>query len=121
MCWRASKGRKTSYYSRSHVHEAVIFEPAAVAYAAQSKGKCRDMSQVQCFSCKQFGHIARNCSKKICNYCNQQGHIISECPTRPPRPTQCSVQAFHATTNYAVGPSNGSASNNCVIQPGLIQ
>jgi hypothetical protein len=102
-------------------HEATIFEPVTVAYAAQSKGKSRDMRQVQCFSCKQFGHIARSCNKKFCNYCKQHGHIISECPTRPPRPTQRSIQAFHATTNHAVGPSTNGASNNSVIQPELIQ
>jgi hypothetical protein len=49
-----------------------------------------------------------------------KGHIISECPTCPPQPTQCSVQAFHATTNYAVGPSNGGTSNGGAIQPELI-
>ena len=100
-------------------HDATISEPVMVAYAAQSKGKNRDMKQVQCFSCKQFGHIARSCNKKFCNYCKQQGHIISECPTRPPRPTQRSVQAFHA--NHAVGPSTNGASNDSAIQPELIQ
>src|SRR4051812_1754253 len=65
-------------------HDAVTFEPVTVAYAAQSRGKGRDMRQVQCFSCKQFGHLARNCSKKFCNYCKQQSHIISDCPIRPP-------------------------------------
>lgn len=41
-----------------------------------------------------------------------KGHIIFECPTYPPQPTQCSMQAFHATTNYAVGLSNSGTSNN---------
>jgi hypothetical protein len=69
-----------------------------VAYSAQGTTNRRDMRHVECFSCKQFGHFARNCSKKFCNYCKQRGHIITECPTRPPRrPTQ----AFHATTNAA--------------------
>jgi hypothetical protein len=69
-----------------------------VASSAQGTTNRRDMRHVECFSCKQFGHFARNCSKKFCNYCKQRGHIITECPTRPPRrPTQ----AFHATTNAA--------------------
>lgn len=102
-------------------HDAVIFEPMTVAYAAQSRSKGRDMRQVQCFSCKKFGHIARSCNKKFCNYCKQQGHIISKCPTRPPRPTQRSVQAFHTTTNSAVGPSINTAPNNDAIHPELIQ
>lgn len=37
------------------------------------------MPQVQCFSCKQFGHIACNC-RKFCNYCKKQGHIIANYP-----------------------------------------
>lgn len=31
-----------------------------VAYSAQGIGKGREMRSVQCYSCKQFGHIARN-------------------------------------------------------------
>lgn len=52
-------------------HEAVISEPMTVAYIAQSRGKGRDMRQVQYFSCKQFGHISRSCVKKFCNYCKR--------------------------------------------------
>lgn len=102
-------------------HDAVISEPTMAAYVAQSRGKGRDMSQVQCFCCKQFGHIARSCNKKFCNYCKQQGHIIYECPTHPPLPTQRSVQVFHATTNSSVGPSINAAPNNDAIHSELIQ
>ncbi|KAJ0037679.1 hypothetical protein Pint_23256 [Pistacia integerrima] len=49
------------------------------------RNKGRDMHVVQCFSCKAFGHIARDCPKKFCNYCKKQGHIISACPIRPER------------------------------------
>nr|XP_027187658.1 uncharacterized protein LOC113785455 [Cicer arietinum] len=100
-------------------HDVVTSEP--VAYAAQSRGKGRDMRQVQCFSCKQFGHVARSCNMKFCNYCKKHGHIISDCPTRPPRPTQHSVQAFHATKSSAIGPSIPSASNGGALQPEMIQ
>ncbi|KAL9444096.1 hypothetical protein AB3S75_017303 [Citrus x aurantiifolia] len=56
----------------------------AIAYAtAHGKSKGRDMRQVQCFSCKEYEHIAVNCAKKFCNYCKKPGHIIKECPTRP--------------------------------------
>ncbi|KAH0657075.1 hypothetical protein KY285_031957 [Solanum tuberosum] len=37
-----------------------------VAFATQGKGKGRDMSRTQCYSCKEYGHIASNCSKKFC-------------------------------------------------------
>ena len=70
-------------------------DAVSVAYSAHSQGKSRDMQQVQCFSCKQFGHFARNCSKKFCNYCKQRGHIITDCPIRLEKKP---VQAFHATT-----------------------
>ena len=43
------------------------------------------MHVVQGFSCKDFGHIARDCPKKFYNYCKKQGHIISVCPIRPER------------------------------------
>ena len=55
----------------------------AVAYAAHGKGKGKYMRQVQCYSCKEYGHIVVNCSKKSYNYCKKPGNIINECPTRP--------------------------------------
>ncbi|KAJ8770907.1 hypothetical protein K2173_022079 [Erythroxylum novogranatense] len=51
-------------------------EVVNVAYAAQ--GRNRGKKQLQCYSCKEFEHIARNCDKKFCNYCKQDGHIIKE-------------------------------------------
>ena len=55
----------------------------------------RDMRAVQCFSCKTFGHIARDCHKKFYNYCTKHGHIISACPIRPKRKQGT---AYHAST-----------------------
>ena len=54
------------------------------------------MRVVQCFSCKDFGHIARDCPKKFCNYCKKQGHIISVCLIRPKRKQGT---AYHASTD----------------------
>jgi hypothetical protein len=70
--------------------------PAAVAFAAQGRGRGRNMGNVQCYSCKEYGHIANNCRKKFCNYCKQQGHIIKECPTRP---QNRKIQAFPAVVS----------------------
>jgi hypothetical protein len=50
--------------------------PNPVAYAAYGKGKGKDMRKVQCFSYKEYGHIAANCVKKSCNYCKKHGHFI---------------------------------------------
>ncbi|KAK2354222.1 coiled-coil domain-containing protein [Trifolium repens] len=102
-------------------HDAVISEPMTVAYAAQSRGEGRDVRQVQCFSCKQFGHFAHSCSKKFCNYCKLRGHIISDCPTRPPRSTQRPVHAFNATISSTVGSSIPGAYNGGALQPAIIQ
>ena len=42
--------------------------------------------KTQCHECKGYGHLARNCRKKLfCNYCKRTRHIISECTRRPPR------------------------------------
>ena len=74
---------------------ATISAPAFVAYAAQGRHTGRDMHVVQCFSCKSFGHIARDCPKKFCNYCKKQGHIISACPIRSKRKQGTT---YHAST-----------------------
>ena len=74
-----------------------------MAYAAQGKAKGRDISTVQCFCCKGFGHYASNCSKKFCNYCKKDGHIIKECPTRPPKKSE---------TAYATSVGSSSAGSS---------
>ena len=74
-----------------------------MAYAAQGKPKGRDISTVQCFCCKGFGHYASNCSKIFCNYCKKDGHIIKECPTRPPKKSE---------TAYATSVGSSSAGSS---------
>ena len=56
-----------------------------VAYVAHDRPRVRDMSAIQCFCCKGFGHFALKCPKKFCNYCKKDGHIIKECLIRPPK------------------------------------
>ena len=60
------------------------------------------MCAVQCFSCKDFGHIAWDCPKKFYNYCKKQGHIISVCLIRLERKQGI---AYHAS----IGVSSSSA------------
>ncbi|XP_010266766.1 PREDICTED: uncharacterized protein LOC104604200 [Nelumbo nucifera] len=49
-----------------------------MAFSVHGKSKGKDMSKVQCFSCKNYGHIAANCTQKFCNYCKKHGHIIKD-------------------------------------------
>ncbi|XP_048234261.1 uncharacterized protein LOC125370889 [Ricinus communis] len=79
--------------------QAVISGPKETAdliTLASTQGRNRGKGQSQCYNCKEFGHIARNYSKKLCNYCKQQGHIIKECPTRP---ENRKAQAFQAVVS----------------------
>ena len=66
------------------------------------------MRVVQCFSCKDFGHIALDCPKKFCNYCKKQGHIISACPIRPERKQGT---AYHASTGASSSAALPAASS----------
>ena len=63
------------------------------------------MRVVQCFSCKDFGHIAWDCPKKFCNYCKKQGHIISACPIRPERKQGTTYHAFTGVSSSTTLPA----------------
>ncbi|KAA8544031.1 hypothetical protein F0562_021792 [Nyssa sinensis] len=89
--------------------------PNPVAYAAYGRGKGKDMRKVQCFGCKEYGHIAAHCAKKVCNYCKKPGHFIRECPTRPPNRHATTYQAtintssasgMSSTSSFAAGSSS---------------
>jgi len=60
------------------------------------------MRFIQCYSCKGFGHLAKDCSQKFCNYCKQRGHIFSACPIRP-------TKKQGTTYHVSVGASSSAA------------
>lgn len=91
-------------------HRANVSALVSVAYAAQGRNKGRGMHDVRCFSCKAFGHIARDCPKKFCNYCKKQGHIISTCPIRPERKHGT---AYHAS----IGASSSTGASSSAALP----
>ena len=63
------------------------------------------MRAVKCFSCKSFGHIARDCRKKFCNYYKKHGHIIFACPLHPERKQGTAYHACTAASSYAALPA----------------
>ncbi|WVZ12533.1 hypothetical protein V8G54_017063 [Vigna mungo] len=69
-----------------------------VAYVAQGKSRRHDMSIIQCFSCKRFGHYASTCPKSF---------ATTECPIRPPRrpTTTFSTTTISSIPNSSVNPT----------------
>ncbi|KAJ8749870.1 hypothetical protein K2173_013785 [Erythroxylum novogranatense] len=97
------------------------FQPGnTLAFAVQGQGSGRNMSTVQCYSCKEYGHIAKNCKKKFCNYCKQQGHIIKECPTRPPRKISA-CQAEITPTVHAASTAPAAPTATAGVTPEMVQ
>jgi len=79
------------------------------------------MHQVQCFGCKEHGHIAANCANKVCNYCKKQGHFIKECLTWPPHHHATAYQAA-VHTSSALGMSSASfAAGSSSLTPEMVQ
>lgn len=76
------------------------------------------MNRTQCYNCKEYGHIAKNCGKNFCNYCKQQGHIIKECPTRP---QNRKVNNFHAAINGSTLENSSSGPLGQVFTPEMVQ
>ncbi|KAI4313336.1 hypothetical protein L6164_026322 [Bauhinia variegata] len=65
---------------------------------------------MQCYSCKEFGHIACNCGKKFYNYCKQHGQIVKECSIRP---KNWRARAFQAVVpNLNIGSTSTTTSTN---------
>jgi hypothetical protein len=93
-----------------------------VAYATYKKGKGKDMRKVQCFSCKEYGHIAANCAKKSFNYCKKHGHFIKECPIQP---QNRQATAYQVVVNTSSAPVMSSASSSVggssVLTPEMVQ
>ncbi|GAV85978.1 zf-CCHC domain-containing protein/gag_pre-integrs domain-containing protein [Cephalotus follicularis] len=74
-----------------------------VAFAA--KGKLGNPRTIQCYSCKEYEHIAKDCTKQFCNYCKKEGHIITNCHHRPQN--RNNAKAYHAIATESV-PTEGS-------------
>lgn len=104
----------------SLTQDSVTTAMVNVAYDAQAKGRLN--SQIQCYSCKEFGHIAKHWTKKFCNYCKKEGHIIKDCHIQPQNKQSPSVHsnlgAVHPATIQSQPPTTGSSST---LTPEMVQ
>ncbi|XP_040998129.1 uncharacterized protein LOC121244162 [Juglans microcarpa x Juglans regia] len=90
--------------------EKVFSEAVNVAYTAQGRGR----NKLQCFNCKEFGHIARNCPKKVCNYCKKEGHLIKDCCVRPQNRQSQAFQAdVQSSSSSAPSTVSSDSSHTC--------
>ncbi|KAF2324245.1 hypothetical protein GH714_011108 [Hevea brasiliensis] len=109
----------------SHTKYFQARDTVTVAFAAQGKGKGRDMNNIQCYSCKEYEHIAANCGKKFCNYCKQLGHIINVCPTCPQnRRANASSVAMNSSNHFAapvISTTPSTAAEPVVLTPDMAQ
>ncbi|XP_071728389.1 uncharacterized protein [Rutidosis leptorrhynchoides] len=92
-----------------------------IAYLAHGKSRERDMHNVQCFCCKEFGHYASNCPKKFCNYRKKDGHFIKECPIRPPKKSATTYTASIGTSRAAESVTTTQNTAAPTITPEMIQ
>ncbi|RVW35199.1 Retrovirus-related Pol polyprotein from transposon RE2 [Vitis vinifera] len=84
-----------------------------VAYAAQGRGPPMHSKNLQCFCCKEYGHIAVTCPKKFCSYCKKKATSAThDSPSTacsvpaPPAPDYCTpemVQQMLISTLSAMG------------------
>ncbi|GAV68422.1 zf-CCHC domain-containing protein [Cephalotus follicularis] len=77
----------------------------AIEVAFAATGKLGNPRTIQCYSCKEYRHIAKDCTKQLCNYCKKEGHIITNCRRRPQN--RNNAKAYRATATETV-PTEGS-------------
>lgn len=85
--WTAMKTR-CDQWEGARVTTKVMGKPefeevAAVASRPRVEGKGREReSGLQCHSCNEYGHFARDCEKRACYLCGGKGHLSYNCPRR---------------------------------------
>lgn len=77
-CFREFVREEQTISTRFGLEDSTSIHSTDMALFAQEKNT-RVGRDVKCYSCQEFGHIAKNCKKKIGNYCKKEGHVITEC------------------------------------------
>ena len=62
-----------------------------MAYAAQRHASLVTSKNLQCFCCKEYGHIAANCPKKYCSYCKKKRSYYQRMLYSPPESSGPSI------------------------------
>ncbi|RVW12494.1 Retrovirus-related Pol polyprotein from transposon TNT 1-94 [Vitis vinifera] len=88
---------------------------ATVAYATQGRGPPMHSKNLQCFCCKEYGHIVATCPKKFCSYCKKKGHIIKECRIRPQNRQAQAFQTSIIVLPVATSVAHDSPSDACSV------
>ncbi|KAL6333879.1 hypothetical protein AAG906_039289 [Vitis piasezkii] len=86
---------------------------ATVVYTAQGCGPPMHSKNLQCFCCKEYGHIDATCPKKFCSYCKKKGHIIKECCIRPQNHQAQAFQTSVIVTPVATSTTHNSPCHSC--------
>ncbi|XP_049364480.1 uncharacterized protein LOC125829272 [Solanum verrucosum] len=70
---------ETRLCSQSSIENSLTMDTAFAAYKSSSSSG-NSNKPVQCYHCKETGHIISHCKKRnYCNYCKKDSHIILEC------------------------------------------
>lgn len=73
-----------------------------------------DMTNVQCYSCIEFGHIATNSTKYFCNYSKKTRHIIKYFSIQHPKKPE-------TIYNLSISPLSNSNPGQSTITSKMVQ
>jgi len=93
---------ETRLSSQASMENSLTMDTALAAYKSSSSS-ANSNKHVQCYHCKETGHIISHCKKRnYCNYRKKDGHIILECRKKSgPRKRSTPHKSFQAMARDA--------------------